>query len=184
MNKRWSRNIQCRVTWDNGACISLKTQLKHMCAYINTIVLHKRSKSLHRPTSTHNKGIVSHPAHAAQSIKTANISLQHIIRIEKTTICMFSNDPSFISKQEIWLSANRVLSVSSKVGEKKERYSAILWEKERWIQKQQNLTKDGGLVCLVCSTHAFGEPLYWLLLWFHSNLHPTSPTTNLQLTLG
>lgn len=58
VNKRWSRNVQCRVTWDNGACRSLKTQVKHMCAYINTdrnarLCMNARKwHPVHRPTPT------------------------------------------------------------------------------------------------------------------------------------
>lgn len=135
VNKRWSRNVQCRVTWDNGACISLKTQLKHMCAYINTIQLHKCSKSLRRPTPTHNKGIVSHSVHAAQSIKTANISLQHIIKIERHYILYASNDASFISKSwagDLIVSANRVLSISSKVGKKRDTVPSCEKKRGKW----------------------------------------------------
>lgn len=39
MNKGWSWNNQCKVTQDNNACISLKTQLKHMCICLNAVSL-------------------------------------------------------------------------------------------------------------------------------------------------
>lgn len=51
------------------------------------------------------------------------------------------------AEQKIWLCPqSKFFPFQAKWGEKK-RYSAILWEKEGQMEKQQNLTNDEGLVC-------------------------------------
>lgn len=159
VNKRWSRNVQCRVTWDNGACRSLKTQLKHMCAYINTDYVHKCPKMTSSPPThphTHKRGIVSHSARAVPSIQSANISLQRIIKMERPYILSSCNDASFNLKS--WAGDPIVSEFSPVRAELGGEIHCHLVRKERQMKKRQYLENDGRFGCLMTSSNSWWWP--------------------------
>lgn len=158
----------------------MQSNTRQWCLYItpNTIEAHVRLHKHHLsalmpendihstdpPPHTHKQGIVSHPARAAQSIKTANISLPSIIKIERPYILSSTNDALFIWKTGARdLIENRVLSRSGYVGGKKERerYTAILWEKEGPMKSSSIWKMMEG--CLMISSNG----CWWPVEHFH-----------------
>lgn len=136
-NKGWSWNYQCKVTWDNGACVSLKTQLKHTCIHTRTHTRVHVCGQTHKCTKWRTRAIVSHSAHVDKSMRTTHNSLQHI-RTERRyhCSCMLQLIPLHVKVHtETWWWPGAGFSPSG--AKKPRRYTAILWEKERQTNKQQ-----------------------------------------------
>lgn len=102
--KGWSWNYQCKVTWDNGACVSLKTQLKHMCTHVNTcLCMHMQAhactqwetqcSSPHTRTHTHTytyQAIVSNLVQVVQSIRPRTSLHSTLLGLKDATFVCFS----------------------------------------------------------------------------------------------
>ena len=152
MNKGWGWNYQCKVTRDNGTCVSLKRQLKHMGTHINTmsVPVHAHTGTQWDPhsSSRHTHTYQSHCFSFSLTSpinKTTHNSLQHIIRIERGYFQLLYAFNWYLfslqSPREKSLKSVQEPCLFLLERNKPRRYTAILWGKGR-LSSNREIIKD------------------------------------------